>query len=92
MKLESSETLLIGKWLLEANQIVADNTCQRIEGLLESYLIELACDTSGWGGLYRDPYDGRLWELSYPDSELQGGGPPQLRLMALEEACQKYGK
>lgn len=90
MKLQPSETLLIGKWISKAGQTVADETCQRIETLFKNYLTEIGRDHSGWNVLYRDPSDNRLWELSYPDSGDEGGGPPQLRFMTREEAHQKY--
>ncbi len=41
--------------------------------------------------LYRDPADNRLWELSYPNSALHGGGPPMLRNCTLLEFKLKYG-
>lgn len=65
--------------------------CARIETLRDSYLVELAHGTSGWNTLYRDPEDGRLWELSYPQGELHGGGPPQLALLAVRQAVHRYG-
>ena len=40
--------------------------------------------------LYRDPNDNRLWELIYPQSEMHGGGPPELRNLTFNEARQKY--
>ena len=71
-------------------RVVADETCQRINELTTSHLKELGRDSSGWDVLYRDPDDGRLWELTYPQSELQGGGPPQLRCLTTDEAKKKY--
>lgn len=68
----------------------ADETCQRITDMTAGYLIELGRDSSGWETLYRDPHDGRFWELTYPESELQGGGPPQLRYLPEEAAKLKY--
>jgi hypothetical protein len=90
MKLKSSEISLIGKWILKEGQIIADDTCQRIELLLTMHLVELGTDSSGWNVLYRDPCDGRLWELSYSDSSCQGGGAPQLCCLKFEEAKKKY--
>jgi hypothetical protein len=91
-KIDPSETVIIGKWLPN-NQggVVADDACRRIDALVHGYLRELGRDSSGWDVLYRDPDDGRLWELIYPQSELSGGGPPQLRCMTVEGARQKYG-
>jgi hypothetical protein len=91
MKISPGETLLTGKWVEHQGRVRADETCSRIEELVQCHLEELARDTSGWEVLYRDPSDERLWELSYPYSELHGGGPPQLRNIGLEEARAKYG-
>ena len=79
IKIAPSETALIGRWL-PSNQggSVADDTCRRIEVLVCGQLKELGRDPSGWDALYRDPEDGRLWELIYPNNELSGGGPPEL--------------
>jgi hypothetical protein len=44
---------------------------------------------NGWNALYRDPNDCRYWELTYPEGELHGGGPPQLRCLTADEARQK---
>jgi len=91
MKIAPSETLLTGKWLSREGRAFANETCDRINELVRSHLRELARDVSGWDALYRDPEDGRFWELTYPQSELHGGGPPQLRCLTLDEAKQKYG-
>jgi hypothetical protein len=91
MKIAAFETVLTGAWLSRDGQPVADETCERINKLVLSYLKEVGRDASGWDVLYRDPEDGRLWELIYPQSELQGGGPPQLRCVMLNEARRKYG-
>ncbi|MBI2735202.1 MAG: hypothetical protein HYX38_01410 [Rhodospirillales bacterium] len=58
--------------------MVADEICKRIETLVANYLDVLGVDASGWDTLYRDPNDSRLWELVHPQSELSGGGPPEL--------------
>jgi len=33
-------------------------------------LEQIGVDQSGWFELYRDPGDGQLWEISYPQGEL----------------------
>lgn len=91
MKIQATETQLSGNWLSHNGRIVADETCQRIEELVRSHLTQLGPDAIGWDMLYRDADDGRLWELTYPKSELHGGGPPQLRCLTLGEAKRKYG-
>ena len=91
MKITPTKTELTGKWVSRDVRVVADETCQRINELITSHLKELGRDPSGWDALYRDPDDGRLWELTYPQSELQGGCPPQLRYLTLEEAKKRYG-
>ena len=91
MKIQPTETVLTGKWLSCGGRTVGDETCDRINDLVGSHLRKLGHDASGWEVLYRDPDDGRLWELTYPQSELHGGGPPQLRCLTLDEARKKYG-
>jgi hypothetical protein len=90
-KINSTETLLTGKWIWQGDRIVGDETCNRIYDLIKNHLKEEGRDASGWEALYRDPDDGRLWELTYPQGELQGGGPPQLRHLTVDEAKSKYG-
>ncbi len=91
MRIQPSETHLAGKWLARDGRIVGDETCQRIDELIRTHLREIGRDASGWDVIYRDPDDARLWELTYPQSQLHGGGPPQLRWLPLDEARQKYG-
>ena len=90
MKLGAGETLLKGRWLFDENGLCADDTAKRIGELTGSYLLEVARDSAGWDALYRDPADGRLWELTYPESNLHGGGPPQLRCVTPAQVSQKY--
>ena len=91
MKILPTETLLTGKWLLKDGRLVADEVCNRISELTTCHLRELSRDPSGWDVLYRDPDDGRLWELVFPESDLHGGGPPELRHIFTEQAKEKYG-
>lgn len=91
MKIQPTETQLIGKWHSRDGRAVADETCERINELVRSHLKKLGHDASGWEVLYRDPSDSRLWELAYPQAELHGGGPPRLRCLTTDEAKEKYG-
>ncbi len=52
--LESSETILIGKWERRAGLVYADSVCERIEWLTNHPLKYLA-DESGWDKLFVDP-------------------------------------
>jgi hypothetical protein len=90
MKIQANITALVGRWILDGGRVVVDDTCKQIEALTRTHLIKIDNDRSGWLTLYRDPDDGRFWELDYPQSELHGGGPPRLRVISLEEARQKY--
>ena len=92
MNLDPTETILTGRWIPNnLGSSVADDTCRRIDALVHTHLKELGRDDSGWDALYCDPDDERLWELVYPQSEIQGGGPPQLRCLSFVEARAKYG-
>jgi Immunity protein 27 len=90
-KLQPTETILTGRWLVHAGQ--ADSTTERIKWLI-SHCLQKIADSPQWGAwetLYKDPDDGRYWERTYPQGEMQGGGPPELRYLTAEEASQKYG-
>lgn len=76
--IEPHEMDIVGKWILSQGQVIEDETCQRIQTLIHHHLLKVKTEPSGWETLYRDPQDGRLWELTYPQGELQGGGPPRL--------------
>jgi hypothetical protein len=92
-KLQSNEQVLTGSWIAENGKVHGDAICERIIWLLAHHLRKIA-DSPQWGAwetLYQDPDDGRYWERTYPQSELHGGGPPQLRCLTADEARQKYG-
>lgn len=67
-----------------------DEAWDRIDQLVETYLVEIGSDASGWCTLYRDPNDGRYWELLYPQSHVHGGGPPTLRVVSIDQVRSKY--
>src|SRR5260370_11152852 len=69
------EAELNGKWLFENGKVVGDETEERIWDLVRNRFTRLADRDYGWVILYRDPVDRSLWELSLPQSGLQGGGP-----------------
>ena len=89
MKLKPDETELLCKWVVADGKVTGDETCERIQSLTSQYLEKVA--GGGWEILYRDPNDGRYWELTYPQSEMHGGGPPRLTCLSLGQAQRKYG-
>jgi hypothetical protein len=86
------ESVLSGAWIDTESGPMPDDTCRRIEALTRDHLKKLATDSSGWSTLYRDPDDGRLWELAYLQSSFPGGGPPTLRLLTHVQAAARYGR
>jgi len=68
---------IIGKWVFKDDRIVADSNCQLIKSLVKSDLSEIEISEDGWRTLYQHT-NGSVWELTYPESHLHGGGPPKL--------------
>jgi hypothetical protein len=93
MKLSPTETELIGRSEMVDGRVRADATCDRTEWLTTSYLEKIAASKNWgeWETLFRDPSDGRYWERTYPESEMQGGGPARLSVLSVEKAHAKYG-
>jgi Immunity protein 27 len=84
------EVELVGRWVFENGKVVADDTAKRIDVLVRDWLESVSQACGGWERLLRDPSDGRFWEITYPMSEMQGGGPPTLRVISDNVACSKY--
>jgi hypothetical protein len=78
--MDTSEKIIKGNWIMIGDKIVEDESCQRIEYLTKHVLIKIGVSKSGWEKLYYDKSTKSYWELSYPDSHMHGGGPPQLAL------------
>lgn len=91
MKLAAHEQDLIGSWIASEDGLSRDSVAQRIDLLVANHLQALGTDGSGWDLLLRDPTDGRLWELTYPESHCSGGGPPRLTCIGTDRAREKYG-
>ncbi len=90
MKLNPDEIELKGSWRFVDSSMESDDVCKRIERLISEYLIQIGTDETGWNKLFQDPEDKRYWELTYPDSELHGGGAPFLKCLSRQEVQQKY--
>ncbi len=84
------EAELNGKWLFENGKVVGDETEERIWELVENRFTRLADRDGGWVILYRDPADRSLWELSFPQSGLHGGGPARLIRLTEDQVRDLY--
>jgi hypothetical protein len=90
LTLGPSESDLVGHWVRSGDTLEPDAICNRIKRLTAEVLEPLASSRDGWDTLYQDPHDGRLWEHTYPTSEMHGGGPPRLKVIPTNEASAKY--
>ena len=90
MHLKKDETHLVGSWKLVEGRMVEDEVSKRIKRLIREDLSPLASSGDGWNRLFRDRSDGRLWELTYPVSSTQAGGPPALTVIDEVSARGKY--
>lgn len=90
MKLQPEDTLIQAFWIDLGSSVVPDYNWERIDFLTRDYLAPLKEHASG-DKLYRDPADGRLWELIHPNLNFAGGGPPILKVVSAEQAVEKYG-
>ena len=89
-RIERDEKQLVGRWEGLGGRFVADPVAKRIDALVADNLIRVTASADGWSVLYRDPEDGRLWELTHPESELPGGGPPTLTNLTEREAHDRF--
>lgn len=88
--LQPNEQRLEGQWLKVDAKVVADETARRIDELISTELTKVAASEDGWDTLYVDARDGRKWELTYPQKEWHGGGPPTLICVSDSYARAKY--
>jgi hypothetical protein len=88
--LRPDERLLDGAWT-DGPGSVHDRVDRRIFWLVSRRLTLVGVAEGGWRQLYRDPGDGRLWELSFPQGSLHGGGPRRLECVAALVAAEWYG-
>jgi hypothetical protein len=89
--LSPDETQLTGRWLESAQGNTDDAVETRIKWLVANRLVALGRSTDGWDWLFRDPRDGRLWELTFPLGSLHGSGPRTLRVVSTDDASAGYG-
>jgi hypothetical protein len=87
--IKAEETVLQGYWLDTGNSVATDSNWERIVRQTGEYLEFLASAGDGREQLYRDPADGRLWELTPVDPNLPAG-PPLLQVIAPSRAEENY--
>ncbi len=68
---------IIGKWKFENGKVISDSNCKIIENMIEHDLTKIGTSEDGWTVKYKAK-DETIWELSHPESNLGGGGPPKL--------------
>ena len=85
------EPVLVGAWVEHGDGSMHDEVDRRIFWLVSRRLTLLGVAEGGWRQLYRDPRDGRLWELSFPHGSLHGGGPRRLEAITSDVASATYG-
>jgi hypothetical protein len=90
MNLKSTESKIEEEWIPGINGAVTCNESARIDWLIKNVLVFITRDESGWDTLYQDPTDGRFWELTYPRSEMHGGGPRLLHALENADAGKRY--
>ncbi len=88
--IDSNVQKLVGEWKMVGGSLQEDSISKLINQLISGGLHKIAVSNDGWMILYQDPDDGRYWELSYPQSELAGGGPPTLSFLRDAEILSKY--
>ncbi len=91
--LAPTETCLEGSRILNGRHVTQKDVSDRIKWLTSSALerVAISPEYGAWEVLYRDPADGRFWELTYPLSAMHGGGPPQLAVVELTSVSERYG-
>jgi len=69
-------------WYSEDGKVAARGDAEAIDEMLTTKLEKVRTEEGGWIVIYRHCDTNQLWELSYPQSELHGGGPRRLRLIS----------
>ena len=73
MSLGPNEIEIVDLWRMVDGRPVEDEVSRRIRTITKHWLKGIASSGDGWECLYEDTEDHRLWELTYPSSESQGG-------------------
>ncbi|RYM33505.1 hypothetical protein ERX46_11240 [Brumimicrobium glaciale] len=69
-----------GKWIEINGALKADSNCKLIAEMLQNDLKVIESSEDGWTQKLEGK-NNEIWKLTYPQSHLQGGGPPKLTLI-----------
>jgi hypothetical protein len=83
---------IVGRWIAKDGKVVRNRECQIIDHLIKYDLLRVDEREGGWAVLFQDPTDGVFWELTYPQGEMHGGGPPTLTEHLADEVQALYGR
>lgn len=86
----AAQRVLRGRWIVVDGTVVGDDTCALVREMVAQKLKRLAERDGGWRVLFWDPYEDVYWELTYPESDLHGGGPPELSELSAEQVAAAY--
>ena len=75
---------LEGSWIKQGASLVADRVELEIERRVRDDLRQVAAASDGWDRLLVDPLDNTYWELTFPKSEMHGGGPKLLAPVSVD--------
>jgi hypothetical protein len=70
-------------WTMSDGKVTAEGDAHVISDWLANKLDKIRIDSEAgaWLILYRHKETGQFWELTYPQSEMHGGGPRLLRCL-----------
>jgi hypothetical protein len=63
---------------------------KNIWDLVRNRFLRLGERDCGWTLLFRDPIELAYWKLTFPQGELQGGGPARLNRLGVGEVSRLY--
>ncbi len=67
------ETVIIGNWIVKNGRVLGDDNCLLIEEMVKNRFEVVGKSDDGWTTTYKDKHNHEMWELTYPESHLQGG-------------------
>ncbi len=72
------------------SSVVRDNAGLEIERRLHEELRYVGSSDDGWSQLFVDRFDYTYWEMTFPQSDMHGGGPKLLSQVTKDFAHAKY--